>query len=459
VYRHTQPNGYTPAMRTLSPLCGLLVGLLACEPDAPDAPGADSATEPMDSAEDSGAPLEPVAPTVLLPHAGFTAAELGIVVNTDDPLSAEIAAAYAAAHGVPAENVVSFSLGTYTDLTEEYFAVVQEQLNAQLPEQVQALLLTFNAPYRVSCMGAAAAFGLGFDARYCQDGPPCRTTAPSAYFEQETATPWQDLGVRPTMMLSAPTLADAQAIIDRGVASIDTFPGGDVWLYRTTDGARSTRYGDFERTANRFDPIDGLVVTYVDASADASVELLAGAQDVLGYQTGLTTVGSLDTLAFRPGALADHLTSFGGVLDGSAGQMPITDWLSAGATASYGTAIEPCNYEEKFPKASVLWSSYFRGASAVEAYWRSVEWPGEGNFVGDPLARPFGTRVSWEDGTLALDTTQLDRNTTYRLEAADAADGPWAVALDGIEGGRDHRRQQIALEGATRAYYRLVVVP
>lgn len=139
--------------------------------------------------------------------------------------------------------------------------------------------------------------------------------------------------------------------------------------------------------------------------------------------------------------------------------MPITDWLAEGATASYGTAIEPCNYEEKFPRASVLWSSYFRGATAVEAYWRSVEWPGEGNFVGDPLARPFGTRVSWEDGTLALDTTQLDRNTTYRIEAADAPDGPWDVALDGIEGGRDHHRQQIVLEGAVRAYYRLAVAP
>lgn len=138
--------------------------------------------------------------------------------------------------------------------------------------------------------------------------------------------------------------------------------------------------------------------------------------------------------------------------------MPAVDWLTAGATASYGTAIEPCNYQEKFPRATVLWPAYYTGATAVEAYWRSVEWPGEGNFVGDPLARPFGTQVSWEAGTLTLDTTQLDRNADYRVEAADAETGPWETVVDGLEGGRDHRRQVIVVEDATRDFYRLVAV-
>ncbi len=33
---------------------------------------------------------------------------------------------------------------------------------------------------------------------------------------------------------------------------------------------------------------------------------------------------------------------------------------------------------------------YATGATAIEAYWKSVAWPGEGVFVGEPLARPFG---------------------------------------------------------------------
>lgn len=398
------------------------------------------------------------APTVLLPRQGLTAAQLGVVVNTDDPLSADVAAAYLVAHGVPPENVVEVALGTGTDLTEADFTAAKATVDAALSEDVQALLLTFYAPYRVSCMGTAAAFGLGFDLQYCQDGPPCRSTAASPYYESDSAAPWTDLGVRPTMMLSGATLEAAEAVIANGVAAIDSYPDGDVYFVRTTDTARNVRYDDQERTSGRFDPVDGLAMTYIDASADASLELLVGTTGVLGYQTGLTYIGSLDTVSFRPGALADHLTSYGGVLDGSAGQMPAVDWLTAGATASYGTAIEPCNYQEKFPRATVLWPAYYTGATAVEAYWRSVEWPGEGNFVGDPLARPFGTQVSWEAGTLTLDTTQLDRNADYRVEAADAETGPWETVVDGLEGGRDHRRQVIVVEDATRDFYRLVAV-
>jgi uncharacterized protein (TIGR03790 family) len=428
--------------------------LVACGPvtDA-NGPTDDTGT---DTDTDTGTGTDTTAPTVILPHQGLSASQLGVVINLDDPLSADIAAAYVAAHGVPEANVVALSLGTSTDLSEADFDVQYATLQAALPGDVQALLLTFYAPYRVSCMGTAAAFGLGFDPKYCQAGPPCMSTSASAYYDSDSAMPWTELGVRPTMMLSGATLEAAEAVIANGVASVDSDPDGDVYFIRTTDSARAVRYNDQERTTTRFDPDEGLNMTYTDASADASAELLVGVTDVLGYQTGLTYVGSLDTVTFRPGALADHLTSYGGVLDGSAGQMPIVDWLTAGATASYGTALEPCNYEQKFPRATVLWPAYFLGATAVEAYWRSVEWPGEGNFVGDPLARPFGTQAQWSSGTLTLDTTQIDRNTDYRIEAADTADGPWDVVLDGIEGGRDHRRQVIEVPDATRDFYRLV---
>lgn len=77
-------------------------------------------------------------------------------------------------------------------------------------------------------------------------------------------------------------------------------------------------------------------------------DVLEGAQDIMIYQTGLARVGKLETLRFLPGALADHLTSYGGDLLGS-GQMSSLRWLEAGATASYGTVSEPCNHWQKFP--------------------------------------------------------------------------------------------------------------
>jgi xylose isomerase len=32
---------------------------------------------------------------------------------------------------------------------------------------------------------------------------------------------------------------------------------------------------------------------------------------------------------------------------------------------------------------------YLSGDTAIEAYWKSVVWPGQGVFIGEPLARPY----------------------------------------------------------------------
>jgi uncharacterized protein (TIGR03790 family) len=92
--------------------------------------------------------------------------------------------------------------------------------------------------------------------------------------------------------------------------------------------------------------------------------------------------------------LADHLTSFGGQLlrEQTGPQMSALDWLEAGATASYGTVSEPCNHWQKFPHPQLLLLNYLQGASAMEAYWRSVLWPSQGVFIGEPLAAPYAMR-------------------------------------------------------------------
>ncbi len=77
--------------------------------------------------------------------------------------------------------------------------------------------------------------------------------------------------------------------------------------------------------------------------------------------------------------------------------------------------------------------------------------------MGDPLARPFGHRWSWVDGTLTLRTTWPDRRATYRVEAADDADGPWEVVLDDLQGGRDHTTHTWVVPDARRAHYRIAV--
>jgi hypothetical protein len=105
--------------------------------------------------------------------------------------------------------------------------------------------------------------------------------------------------------------------------------------------------------------------------------------------------------------------------------MSILRWLEAGATASYGTETEPCAFPQKFPQASILVKNYFLGNTAVEAYLKSVQWPAQGVFVGDPLARPFGTRATLENGVLNLTTTSLEPGVTYALSSAPSSAGPF----------------------------------
>ena len=72
--------------------------------------------------------------------------------------------------------------------------------------------------------------------------------------------------------------------------------------------------------------------------------------------------------------------------------MSALEWLQQGATASYGTVSEPCAYPGKFPSPATFLDHYLRGDTLLEAYWKSVAMPGQGLFIGEPLARPFAER-------------------------------------------------------------------
>src|SRR5947207_12854556 len=113
--------------------------------------------------------------------------------------------------------------------------------------------------------------------------------------------------------------------------------------------------------------------------------------------------------------------------------MSILRWIEAGATASFGTVVEPCNYTTKFPQASVAVARYFAGETLIDAYWKSVAWPGEGVFIGEPLARPYGTTYTLKSGTMTIKTTALVSNKKYKIESGPAATGPWTMVMGDIQ--------------------------
>jgi hypothetical protein len=229
------------------------------------------------------------------------------------------------------------------------------------------------------------------------------------------------------MMLGASTLEAAKTLIDRGVRADASQPTGDGFLLRTSDAARSVRYSDYLNLPALWSGSPGLNLSYINNSAGGASDSLAGQLGVLFYFTGLTTVLGLPSNTFRPGAAADHLTSYGGYLPSGNGQMPITAWLDAGATASYGTVAEPCNYTQKFSQASVLIDQYYRGASLIEAYWKSVQWPGQGLFVGEPLAQPFRGSPSMTvgSGQYLISTRAMRAYSRYSLDYRTATSSSW----------------------------------
>ena len=323
-----------------------------------------------------------LAALLALPARALDGAQLAIVVNTLDPLSVRIGDYYAARRHILFQNIIRVEIPPGKSmLTHDEFNALKAVVDEQTVPRVQAYALTWAAPYRVECMSITAAFAFGFDLSLCADG--CKPTRVSRYFDSGAGLPFSQLGMRPAMAIAAETFEQAEALIDRGVAADGSIPEGTAYLLSTSDTTRNVRSAEYPETERIL--LGSLRVRSLRQDA------LIGARDVFFYFTGRAQVDGLATLGFLPGAVADHLTSTGGMLTDSS-QMSALRWLEAGATGSYGTVAEPCNFPMKFPFPALLIARYMRGETLIEAYWKSVAWPGQGLFLGEPLAAPFRSR-------------------------------------------------------------------
>lgn len=394
-------------------------------------------------------------PLLMVPRTAIDASQLAVVVNDADPQSVNVGNYYAAKHGIASANVIHVSFPAGNDsIPEADFNVLKTRIDAQADPGIQAYAITWSRPWKVGAgMSITSALALGYNARYVASSV-CNTTAPVSYYDSASVRPWTDHGLRPAMVVGGATTDYARAVVDRGVLARQNFPGGNGWFFRTTDSARSVRYTDFRNTATSWNRADALRMSYVDNASGSGLNYLENTSGVLFYLTGLANVPAIATNRYVPGAVTDHMTSYGGALFGG-GQMSVLRWLEAGATASYGTVVEPCNYTQKFPAASILVRHYFGGSTVLEAYWKSVNQPGEGIFVGDPLARPFGTAASIVNGVLEVTTTILKPGKTYSLLAGDGAQGPFNTLETGISVTQAGYRR-ISSTSGNYPYYQLV---
>jgi uncharacterized protein (TIGR03790 family) len=401
----------------------------------------------------------PSLPVFLDSKAGLQAEDLAVIVNQDDPQSVQIGAYYQTARHIPNANMIYIHMTAgVSTITSTEFTAIKAQVDAATPANVQAYALTWAAPYQVQCMSITTAFALGFSTTYCMTAPGggCGATAPSNYYNSTSTRPYDDFHMRPTMSLAGTSFANVKALIDRGVNADGKAPTGMAYLVTSTDSARSVRGYDFSYLASFWKGSSGLTAKYLNQTTTGP-GYLTGATDVMVYLASLASVPSIATNTYLPGTIADHLTSYGGQLTDS-GQMSALRWLEAGATGSYGTVSEPCNYTQKFPQASVLIPHYFGGESLIEAYWKSVQWPGQGIFVGEPLANPYKDSMTMVGDEMDITVRWLTEGRTYQVESSNASAGPFSVVAGAISAdptGVTH----IAVPHATAGYYRLIQSP
>jgi len=316
---------------------------------------------------------------------GIDSKNLAVVVNDNDPYSLEIGAIYVKERMIPTSQVIHISLPTgVSELPVSQFHRIMRDVNKKTPKHIQAFALAWTTPYRVGCQSITSAFAYGIEPGLCQRS--CKTTRLNPYYARgDIYRPWDQLKLRPSMLLAASSIDQGKSLIHKGLSSDRSAPKGTGYLMSTSDPVRNSRAPLFEESIRSVGNKFKLKIIHSDS--------LSNAQDVMAYFTGLPWVKKINTNNFLPGAVADHLTSFGGKLTDSS-QMSSLRWIDAGATGSYGTVVEPCNFIAKFPHPGLFLTYYLRGDTLIEAYWRSVAMPGQGLFIGEPLARPWAPQKS-----------------------------------------------------------------
>jgi uncharacterized protein (TIGR03790 family) len=315
------------------------------------------------------------------------AADIGLVINTRDPYSVAIGEYYAERRGLRPEQILRYGLPLKPNLGAGEFAELQAAIAEAFGPQIQAVALAWAQPYAVSCNSITGALTLGLDESLCSQ--TCAASRPSRYANSRSTRPFTDLKMRPSMLIAARSIEEGKALIDRGVRADHSLglrgaPPADA-AFVTSNGARGVRVALY--------PPSGPVRSFgINAQVVPDVAAVTGDRLVL-MSLGVAQLPPLPaTSRWMPGALADHLTSFGGNIGTPNDQSTVLDWIAAGVTASHGSVSEPCNHLQKFPHPQWLLLHYAQGATAIEAYWKSVLWPQQSLFVGEPLAAPFARR-------------------------------------------------------------------
>ncbi len=328
-------------------------------------------------------------------YAGGSGLNTMVVVNQTSADSVELGNYYCERRQVPPENVlrINWPGGNISWSAAEFQTVLLTPLLTAITErgltaQIDYVALSMDIPFQtrngadVNSTTSALFYGLKSDS----DGDGMAVADSYAGSEQSfrqvqpaRATEASFL----TTMITGHTLAQAKQLVDQGVNGDGSRPRQPVLLAKSSDPVRNLRHREFDNAIfnTRLSPAGNYTMARTNADIPAT------GKGLLGLQTGLAnfTVGPN---AFVPGAMADSLTSFGGMIFGPNDQTSLLAFIEAGASGSYGTVTEPLALADKFPDPQ----AYFyqsRGFNLAECYYQSLRMPYQGLIVGEPLTAPW----------------------------------------------------------------------
>lgn len=307
--------------------------------------------------------------------------------------------------------------------------------------------------------------------------PPQAFDARAAWTPNGLATDKPNLGKRYLLSTvlgvtrgAGTSLPEAISSLQRSAAADYTHPDGKFYFSLTSDVRTTTRQWGF------ISAVDDLKLLGFEAEI-ITQPLPQGKKGILGVQLGTPNYNwSSCGSELLPGAIADNLTSMGGVMTGGGGQTTLSEMLRAGAAGSSGTVTEPYALQEKFPHAQ-MYVAYARGASLAEAFYSYVTGPYQLLIVGDPLCQPCSHAPQPEIDTglrqLATDEPLRLKLPSTGVSYSDWLESPEPVAKRTdplqtagmrvlLDGARPHMvsakaEMNIALKGIAAGYHEIVL--
>ncbi len=416
-------------------------------------------------------------------QAGLGAENICLVVNSRSWASRAIANHYAELRHIPPRNVIEVDWPAQVDMTtlpefrlKLLTPILKEIQLRGLASQIDAIVYSSDFPYAVRFgegKSPAERLAVGsltsmtsFVAASLAEAPPDFTKALNPYaaraltakerplpgFQSRIGRAGANVGepIYLSVMLAytsgrGNSVDEALAYLQRSAAADGLLPKGTIYYCRNSDVRSTTRERGFADAVTRLEKL-GVAAAVIDG------KLPDGKNDVQGAMLGVADFSWRSSRAtIKPGAICEHLTSYGGILHPRKGQTPLSELLRYGAAGTSGTVVEPYAVAAKFPDP-LLHVFYAQGATLAEAYYASVLAPYQLLIVGEPLCAPWAKvpKVSVQ-GLAADEIIDGNRSVTVALENTpagySAASCDWF--LDGLHVRRGKLEEPFEIDPAT----------